>query len=154
MLLASMRKVIVAGGNFSDADRQFVLEAIASINSGDPTKTNEYFKSLNKVMAGMVYKMYDGKLNSLGVERHLELLSPEERKAAVTESETNFKTRFGIDDSGSASAARAELEAAIKEAKKSPKFASSRKQAESAVSTFIDAAKDEKLKKQAEASKK
>ena len=154
MLLASMRKVIVAGGNFSDADRQFVLEAIASINSADITKTNDYFKSLNKVMAGMVYKMYDGKLNSLGVERHLELLSPEERKAAVTESETNFKTRFGIDDSGSASAARAELEAAIKEAKKSPKFASSRKQAESAVSTFIDAAKDEKLKKQTEASKK
>ena len=154
MLLASMRKVIVAGGNFSDADRTFVLEAIAAINSMDPSKTNEYFKSLNKVMAGMVYKMYDGKLSSLGVERHLELLSPEERKAAVTESETNFKTRFGIDDSGSASAARAELSAAIKEAKGQSSFAASRKQAESAVSTFIDVAKDEKLKKQTEASKK
>jgi hypothetical protein len=154
MLLASMRKVIVAGGNFSDADRTFVLEAIAAINSMDPSKTNEYFKSLNKVMAGMVYKMYDGKLNSLGVERHLELLSPEEREKAVSQSENDFKSRFGIDASGSAVAARAELSAAIKEAKGQSSFAASRKQAESAVSSFIDVAKDEKLKKQAEASKK
>jgi len=154
MLLASMRKVIVAGGNFSDADRTFVLEAIAAINSLDPSKTNEYFKSLNKVMAGMVYKMYDGKLNSMGVERHLELLSPEEREKAVSQSESDFKSRFGIDASGSAAAARAELSAAIKEAKGQSSFAASRKQAESAVSTFIDSAKEEKLKKQAEASKK
>ena len=144
ILLASMRKAIVSGGNFSDADRTFVLEAIASINSLDPTKRNEYFKALNKVMAGMVYKMYDGKLNSMGVERHLELLSPEDQATAVSDTEKAFKSRFGIDAGGVASGARSELSALIKDAKKDSGFVSSRKQAESAVSSFIDRAKQER----------
>lgn len=144
ILLASMRKAIVSGGNFSDADRTFVLEAIASINSLDPTKRNEYFKSLNKVMAGMVFKMYDGKLKSMGVERHLELLSPEDQATAVSDTERAFRARFGIDDSGSASEARASLSALIKDSKKDSGFASSRAQAESAVATFIDKAKAER----------
>jgi len=144
ILLASMRKAIVSGGNFSDADRTFVLEAIASINSVDATKRNEYFKALNKVMAGMVYKMYDGKLNSMGVERHLELLSPEDQATAVSDTEKAFKSRFGIDAGGVASGARAELSAIIKDAKKDSGFVSSRKQAESAVASFIDRAKQER----------
>ena len=144
ILLASMRKVIVSGGNFSDADRTFVLEAIASINSVDPTKRNEYFKSLNKVMAGMVFKMYDGKLKSMGVERHLELLSPEDRATAVSDTEKAFKSRFGLDDTNAASGARTELSALIKEAKGNKSFISDRKQAESAVATFIDKAKQER----------
>ena len=144
ILLASMRKAIVSGGNFSDADRTFVLEAIASINSVDATKRNDYFKALNKVMAGMVYKMYDGKLNSMGVERHLELLSPEDQATAVSDTEKAFKSRFGIDAGGVASGARSELSALIKDAKKDSGFVSSRKQAESAVSSFIDRAKQER----------
>jgi len=144
ILLASMRKAIVSGGNFSDADRTFVLEAIASINSVDPTKRNEYFKALNKVMAGMVYKMYDGKLNSMGVERHLELLSPEDQATAVSDTEKAFKSRFGIDAGGVASGARSELSALIKDAKKDSGFVSSRKQAESAMSSFIDRANQER----------
>lgn len=144
ILLASMRKAIVSGGNFSDADRTFVLEAIASINSLDPTKRNEYFKELNKVMAGMVFKMYDGKLKSMGVERHLELLSPEERATAVSDTERAFKARFGLDDTNSATAARQALSGLIKEAKGKSTFIADRKSAESAVASFIDRAKQER----------
>jgi hypothetical protein len=143
ILLASMRKAIVSGGNFSDADRTFVLEAIASINTLDATKREEYFKALNKVMAGMVFKMYDGKLKSMGVERHLELLTPEERKEAVSPTETAFRQRFGIGDDNQANAARAQLSALVGETKKAPGYASSRAKAEAAVSTFIDQAKTE-----------
>jgi hypothetical protein len=143
ILLASMRKIIVSGGNFSDADRGFVLEAIASINTMDPSKSNEYFKALNKVMASMIYKMYDGKLESMGIERHLNLLTPEQRKKAVSETETSFKTRFGLDDKGEAAEARGKLRAFVSEAKKQPEYASSKREAERAVSTFIDKAKEE-----------
>jgi hypothetical protein len=153
ILLASMRKAIVSGGNFSDADRTFVLEAIASINTLDPTKREEYFKALNQVMAGMVFKMYDGKLKSMGVERHLELLSPEERQEAVSPTETAFRQRFGLNDNGQAAAARNQLSAVIGDAKKDKGYASSRSQAESAVASFIDRAKTEAAARTPEAKK-
>jgi hypothetical protein len=153
ILLASMRKAIVSGGNFSDADRTFVLEAIASINTLDATKKEEYFKKLNQVMAGMVFKMYDGKLKSMGVERHLELLSPEERKEAVSPTETAFRQRFGLNDNGQAAAARNELAAIMGDAKKNKGYASSRSQAESAVASFIDRAKAEAAARVPEANK-
>jgi hypothetical protein len=153
ILLASMRKAIVSGGNFSDADRTFVLEAIASINTLDATKREDYFKALNKVMAGMVFKMYDGKLKSMGVERHLELLSPDERKAAVSPTETSFRQRFGIGDDNQASAARNQLAALVGDAKKTEKYASSRSKAEAAVASFIDQAKTEAAARVPEATK-
>jgi hypothetical protein len=153
ILLASMRKAIVSGGNFSDADRTFVLEAIASINTLDATKREEYFKALNKVMAGMVFKMYDGKLKSMGVERHLELLTPDERKAAVSPTETSFRQRFGIGDDNQASAARNQLAALVGDAKKTEKYASSRSKAEAAVASFIDQAKTEAAARVPEATK-
>jgi hypothetical protein len=153
ILLASMRKAIVSGGNFSDADRTFVLEAIASINTLDATKREEYFKALNKVMAGMVFKMYDGKLKSMGVERHLELLSPDERKEAVSPTETAFRQRFELNDNGQAASARNELTAIIGNAKKSNGYASSRSKAEAAVASFIDRAKTEAAARVPEATK-
>jgi hypothetical protein len=153
ILLASMRKAIVSGGNFSDADRTFVLEAIASINTLDATKREEYFKALNKVMAGMVFKMYDGKLKSMGVERHLELLSPDERKEAVSPTETAFRERFGIGSDNQASDARAKLSAIFSDTKKAPGYASSRSQAEAAVASFIDQAKTEAAARVPEATK-
>jgi hypothetical protein len=68
-------------------------------------------------------------------------LSPEDQATAVSDTEKAFKSRFGIDAGGVASGARSELSALIKDAKKDSGFVSSRKQAESAVSSFIDRAK-------------
>ena len=143
ILLASMRKAIVSGGNFSDADRQFVLESIAAINNLDPRKREPYLKALNKTMAEMVMSMYDKKLKSQGVERHLELLTEDERKEAVSPTEVAFKDRFGLDASGKASSARSELQGIISEQRSSGKFGSARSSAASALDKFIADAKAE-----------
>lgn len=143
ILLASMRKAIVSGGNFSDADRTFVLEAIAAINNLDFRKREEYLKVLNKNMAGMVIGLFDRKLNANGVERRLDLLTPEERAQAVPETERAFQDRFGLDDTGKSPAARAELQALIDEQRKTPKFNATKSSAASALDKFIADAKAE-----------
>lgn len=143
ILLASMRRAIVSGGNFSDADRTFVLEAIAAINNLDPRKREEYLKVLNKNMAGMVIGLFDRKLNANGVERRLDLLTPEERAQAVPETERAFQARFGLDDTGKSPAARAELQAIIAEGRKTSGFNASKSSAASALDKFIADAKAE-----------
>lgn len=143
ILLASMRKAIVSGGNFSDADRTFVLEAIAAINNLDFRKREEYLKVLNKNMAGMVIGLFDRKLNANGVERRLDLLTPEERAQAVPETEKAFQARFGMDEMGRSTAARAELQALIDEQRKTPKFNATKSSAASALDKFIADAKAE-----------
>lgn len=143
ILLASMRKAIVSGGNFSDADRTFVLEAIAAINNLDPRKREEYLKVLNQNMASMVIGLFDRKLQANGVERRLDLLTPEERAAAVPATERAFQERFGIDDTGKAPAARAELQAIIAEGRKSSGFNASKSAAASALDKFVADAKAE-----------
>ena len=143
ILLASMRKAIVSGGNFSDADRTFVLEAIAAINNLDPRKREEYLKVLNQNMASMVIGLFDRKLNANGVERRLDLLTPEERAAAVPDTEKAFQQRFGMDDTGNSSAARAELQAIIAEGRKASGFSASKASAASALDKFVADAKAE-----------
>ena len=143
ILLASMRKAIVSGGNFSDADRTFVLEAIAAINNLDFRKREEYLKVLNKNMASMVISLFDRKLNANGVERRLDLLTPEERAQAVPETEKAFQARFGMDEMGRSTAARAELQALIDEQRKTPKFNATKSSAASALDKFIADAKAE-----------
>lgn len=143
ILLASMRKAIVSGGNFSDADRTFVLEAIAAINNLDPRKREEYLKVLNQNMASMVIGLFDRKLNANGVERRLDLLTPEERAQAVPATEKAFQQRFGIDDTGKAPAARATLQAIIAEGRKSSGFNASKSSAASALDRFVADAKAE-----------
>ena len=143
ILLASMRKIIVSGGNFSDADRTFVLEAIAAINNLDPTKREDYLKVLNKNMANLVLGLFDRKLNANGVERRLDLLTPEERAKAVPDTEKAFQQRFGIDEMGKATAARAELQAIIAEGRKSSGFGASKSSAASALDRFVADAKKE-----------
>ena len=107
ILLASMRKAIVSGGNFSDQDRKFVLEAIASINTLDPTKRAEYFLKLNEVMAQMVYRMYSDKLDVAGFVNRPDLVgkgdaSPSSKQRAA------FEQRFMVGK------AREELDALIR----------------------------------------
>lgn len=115
LLLANMRKIIVSGGNFSDQDRKFILEAIASINTLDPTKSAKYFKDLNRVMGKMGYSMYADKLEVAGFVNRPDLTGDDNSPAAKVRQE--FETRFGTGE------ARASLEALIKEqyGKASPK---------------------------------
>ena len=138
LLLANMRKIIVSGGNFSDQDRKFILEAIASINTLDPTKGAKYFKDLNRVMGKMGYSMYADKLDVAGFVNRPDLTGDDNSPAAKVRQE--FETRFGTGE------ARASLEALIKEqyGKASPKEISALGAALDEVATAPD--KDEKKK--------
>jgi hypothetical protein len=107
MLLANMRKAIVSGGNFSDQDRKFILEAVASINTLDPTKGAKYFKDLNKVMAQMAFSMYADKLSVAGFVNRPDLTGDD--KSPMTRVRQDFEARFGT------GTARAELEALIEQ---------------------------------------
>lgn len=107
LLLANMRKIIVSGGNFSDQDRKFILEAIASINTLDATKGAQYFKDLNRVMGQMGYSMYTDKLAVAGFVHRPDLTGDD--KSASSRVRKEFETRFN------AGAERAKLEALIKE---------------------------------------
>jgi hypothetical protein len=105
MLLANMRKAIVSGGNFSDQDRKFILEAVASINTLDPTKGAKYFKDLNKVMAQMAFSMYADKLAVAGFVNRPDLTGDD--KSPMTRVRQDFEARFGT------GTARAEIEALV-----------------------------------------
>jgi hypothetical protein len=107
ILLASMRKAIVSGGNFSDQDRKFVLEAIASINTLDPTKRAEYFLKLNEVMAQMVYRMYSDKLEVAGFVNRPDLVGKGDASPS-SKQRSNFEQRFMVGK------AREELDALIR----------------------------------------
>jgi hypothetical protein len=105
LLLANMRKIIVSGGNFSDQDRKFILEAIASINTLNPTQGAKYFKDLNRVMGKMGYSMYADKLEVAGFVNRPDLTGNDNSPSAKVRQE--FETRFGTGE------ARATLEALI-----------------------------------------
>jgi hypothetical protein len=105
LLLANMRKIIVSGGNFSDQDRKFILEAIASINTLDATKGAKYFKKLNSVMAQMGYSMYADKLAVARFVNRPDLTGDD--KSPMSRVRQDFETRFGTGE------ARAELEALV-----------------------------------------
>lgn len=66
-LLASLRKAIVSGGNFSDADREFILEAIPYLNSADPTSSAELMSKIVRVLGRMGTRMYESNLESKGM---------------------------------------------------------------------------------------
>lgn len=97
ILLASMRKAIVSGGNFSDQDRKFVLESIASINTLNPTMRAAYFLDLNKVMAQMVNRMYADKLSVAGFVNRADLTGDDKKPASLMRRE--FETRFNTGES-------------------------------------------------------
>jgi hypothetical protein len=107
MLLANMRKAIVSGGNFSDQDRKFILEAVASINTLDPTEGAQYFKKLNTVMAQMAFSMYADKLAVAGFVNRPDLTGDD--KSPMARVRQDFETRFGTGTE------RATLEALIEQ---------------------------------------
>jgi hypothetical protein len=139
LLLANMRKIIVSGGNFSDQDRKFILEAIASINTLDATKGAQYFKKLNSVMAQMGYSMYADKLAVARFVNRPDLTGDD--KSPMTRVRQDFEARFGT------GTARAELEALVAAQLKTAK-SSDISSLRSAIEEFATApAKDETKKK-------
>jgi hypothetical protein len=58
--VAAFRRPITAGGNFSDADREFVKSIIADLNAKTPTKSKDYIAKQVEVLA----KFMDAKFRS------------------------------------------------------------------------------------------
>lgn len=141
-LLASLRKAIVSGGNFSDADRQFVMEAIAAINTADPTKRAEYFKALNDEMARIMYRMFQSRLDNEGFVYRPDL-DPTYKGSANEKAETDFKGTFLTDTSG-----RSTLSSLISEqrSKGGSAFASARAKAEAGMTEFVSSALADRVK--------
>jgi hypothetical protein len=62
--VATMRRAIVSGGNFSDADREFVKQAITYINTAAPDMSPEDLKASMKALSVFVNRMFVNKLES------------------------------------------------------------------------------------------
>ena len=65
--VASTRKAIVSGGNFSDADREYVKAAITYLNSGAVDMTSADMRASLNALAFMLDGMYRVNLEELGM---------------------------------------------------------------------------------------
>jgi hypothetical protein len=108
--VATFRKAIVSGGNFSDSDRIFVQRAIAYLNSLDPINNQDVYKAQIDALAGFVDNMYRKGLNAYGMKFDPEALEaqavdlekdgePEAAEFIREQSEAGkkFMSRFNID---------------------------------------------------------
>ncbi len=70
--VAAFRRAIVSGGNFSDADREYVQKIITQINTPNPFATKDYLKAQTKKLAEFIdYKFRSG-LSAQGVRLDLD----------------------------------------------------------------------------------
>ena len=101
--VATFRKAIVSGGNFSDADREFVKQAITYLNSGAVDMTNKDLRSSLNALTFMIDGMYRVNLEELGMaynkEAALEKISAlraggDEAGAAGVEKQIKTTERF------------------------------------------------------------
>ena len=101
--VATFRKAIVSGGNFSDADREFVKQAITYLNSGAVDMTNKDLRSSLNALTFMLDGMYRVNLEELGMaynkEAALEKISAlraggDEAGAAGVEKQIKTTERF------------------------------------------------------------
>ena len=111
--VATFRKAIVSGGNFSDSDRIFVQRAIAYINSLDPLNDKDVYKAQIDALAKFVDNMYRKGLNGYDMNFSPETLLKKadsldkegETEAAAhlraqAESAKTYMDRFGISYTG------------------------------------------------------
>lgn len=64
--VATFRKGIVAGGNFSDADRQFVQGIITDISSANMLKGKDWFRKQTQALGEKIDEMYKDKIITNG----------------------------------------------------------------------------------------
>jgi hypothetical protein len=73
--VATFRKAIVSGGNFSDADREFVKQAITYLNTGALDMSNADLRSSLNALTFMLDGMYRVNLEELGMAYNKEAAS-------------------------------------------------------------------------------
>lgn len=111
--VATFRRAIVSGGNFSDSDRLFVQRAITYINTLDPIDDKEVFEASTNALAKFVDNMYrksmlgyDMKFSPAGLEEQAQALEDDgfkpqaEQQRATAEAARRFMDKFGIKDDG------------------------------------------------------
>jgi hypothetical protein len=111
--VATFRRAIVSGGNFSDSDRLFVQRAITYINTLDPIDDKEVFEASTNALAKFVDNMYrksmlgyDMKFSPSGLEEQAQALEDDgfkdqaDQQRAVADASRRFMEKFGIEDSG------------------------------------------------------
>jgi hypothetical protein len=111
--VATFRRAIVSGGNFSDSDRLFVQRAITYINTLDPLDDKEVFEASTNALAKFVDNMYrksmagyDMKFSTKGLLAQADRLEadgfPEEaaQQRDLANVSQRFLDKFGIQDKG------------------------------------------------------
>lgn len=111
--VATFRRAIVSGGNFSDSDRLFVQRAITYINTLDPLDDKEVFEASTNALARFVDNMYrksmsgyDMKFSTKGLLAQADRLEadgfPEEaaQQRELANTSQRFLDKFGIQEKG------------------------------------------------------
>jgi len=70
--VAAFRRAIVSGGNFSDADREYVAKLITNINSLTPLRDKAQLQAQTKALASFIDGKYRATLSSYGVKIDLD----------------------------------------------------------------------------------
>jgi hypothetical protein len=70
--VAAFRRAIVSGGNFSDADREYVQKLITQINTPNPFANKDFLKAQTKKLASFIDSKFRSTLASNGVRLDLD----------------------------------------------------------------------------------
>jgi hypothetical protein len=100
--VAAFRRDITAGGNFSDADREFVKLIIADLNTKNPTKDKDYITKQVEVLAKFMdskfragFKANNMTLDLPTAKKYLEREGKTEELSKLSESEQYYRD-FGL----------------------------------------------------------
>lgn len=133
--VAAFRKPIVSGGNFSDADREFVRQAITYLNTANPSMSNKDLESSLKALSFMINGLYQSQIEGLGMT-----YNPEAAKARATaltsggdkvgagtiqkqvERTDRFYKSFNLNQGPASSISRAQIDAARSELQRTLRF--------------------------------
>jgi hypothetical protein len=126
--VAAFRKPIVSGGNFSDADREFVRQAITYLNTSNPSISNKDLASSLKALSFMINGLYQSQIEGLGMTYNPEaakarataLVSGGDKAGAGTlqkqvERTDRFYKSFNLNQGPASSITRAQIDAASAE---------------------------------------
>ena len=70
--VAAFRRAIVSGGNFSDADREYVAKIITQLNTANPFANKTYLREQTKKLAAFIDQKFRAGLTAQGVRLDLD----------------------------------------------------------------------------------
>jgi hypothetical protein len=70
--VAAFRRAIVSGGNFSDADREYVAKIITQLNTPNPFANKDYLRSQTKKLAAFIDQKFRAGLAAQGIRLDLD----------------------------------------------------------------------------------